>query len=126
MKVTFPGGMRVDVEYKGYTIATDQPKPAGDGSAPSPFDLFLASICSCAGFYALNFCKARKISTEGMALSADFDYDGLEKRIARISIELKLPGGFPKEYRDAIVRAMESCTVKKVMQSPPEFEVSAR
>jgi putative redox protein len=125
MEVKFSGGLKVDVEYKGHKIKTDQPKPAGDGSAPSPFDLFLASIGSCAGFYALNFCKTRGISTDGMALSVDFDYDPEEKRVRGVKISLKLPDGFPPEYKEAIARAMESCTVKKHIQNPPEFKIQA-
>jgi len=127
MDVSFPGGMRVDVGYKGFTVMTDQPKQAGgDGGAPSPFDLFLASIGACAGFYALNFCKARKISTEGLGLSVELDYDDAQKMVGVVRIYLKLPDGFPGEYKDAMVRSVESCTVKKHIQNPPAFEVMVR
>jgi putative redox protein len=60
IKVTFPGGLRVDAEYKGFVIKTDQPvKHGGSGTAPAPFDLFLASIAACAGFYVVAFCRER-------------------------------------------------------------------
>ena len=60
IKVTFPGGLRVDAEYKGFVVKTDQPvHQGGEGTASSPFDLFLISIATCAGFYAVAFCKER-------------------------------------------------------------------
>jgi putative redox protein len=124
MDVSFPGRMKVDVDYKGHTIKTDQPRQSGGGGAdPSPFDLFLASIGACAGFYALNFCKARKISTEGLGMSVDLDYDEAEKMVVNVRINLKLPMGFPKEYNEAILRSVKSCTVKKHIKNPPKFEV---
>ena len=65
MQVTFPGNMKVEAYFKGYTITTDQPKDeGGDESAPSPFDLFLASIATCAGYYVLSFCQKRNISAD--------------------------------------------------------------
>ena len=60
MRVTFPGGKKVDAEYKGFVIRTDQPvHQGGEGTAPAPFDLFLASIATCAGIYVLSFCQNR-------------------------------------------------------------------
>jgi len=124
MDVRFPGGLRVDVEYHGFTIRTDQPvKAGGDGTAPSPFDLFLASIGACAGFYALNFCKARNIRTDGLCIRLDIVYDAEGKMVSRVDINVSLPGDFPPQYRDALLRAVESCTVKKHIQKPPEFAV---
>jgi len=67
MVVTFPGGVRVNAEYKGFTIETDQPKTGGgEGSAPAPFDLFLASIATCAGYYVMSFCQGRNIPTDNI------------------------------------------------------------
>ena len=69
--VTFPGGMRVDAQAGAHLIRTDQPASAGgDASAPAPFDLFLASLATCAGYYVLAFCRARGIPTDGLALGA--------------------------------------------------------
>jgi putative redox protein len=126
MEITFPGGVKVDVNYKGHTIRTDQPKQAGgDDSAPTPFDLFIASIGACAGYYALNFCRSRKISAKGMKVTLDTEYDADGKMISKVNIHVALPAGFPEQYKDAIVRAVESCTVKKHLQKPPKFEVNA-
>ena len=76
LNVRFPGGKRVDVEVGGFTIPTDQlPRDGGEASAPPPFYLFLGSIATCAGIYALGFCQSRNLSTEGLALSMDWDWD---------------------------------------------------
>ena len=122
--VAFPGGKRVDVEIGEFTLQTDQStKHGGDGAAPEPFDLFLASIASCAGIYALNFCQSRNISSDGIALKMHCQRDDKQKMITRITFQLTLPQGFPDKYRTGIVRAMELCTVKRHMQSAPAFEI---
>ena len=126
MDVAFPGGMRVDVRYKGFTVWTDQPKEnGGEGSAPSPFDLFLASIASCAGYYALNFCMTRGLSTDGMEINMRTEYDDVKRVTGKIILKVKVPEGFPGQYNEALVRSVESCTVKRHIQNPPEFEVIA-
>ncbi len=69
IEVSFPGGKKVDASIKGFTIPTDQPiSSGGEGSAPSPFDLFLSSIATCAGIYALGFCESKGIDTTGLKL----------------------------------------------------------
>ena len=125
MEITFPGNKRVYADYKGFTIETDQPVPAGDGSAPAPFDLFLASIGTCAGIYALGFMQQRGIDTEGARLVMDHEVDPAKGLVGKIKLDLRLPPGFPDEYRAAVVRAMELCTVKKHLHDPPSFEVAA-
>lgn len=126
IEVSFPGGKKVSAVVAGQTITTDQPpEDGGSGSAPAPFSLFLASIATCAGYYALQFCLSRNISTEGMSCAAVFTYDEKERRYSTCRIALTLPAGFPDKYRDAIVRAMDSCAVKKHILKPPTFEVVA-
>jgi len=124
MEITFPGNKRVYADYKGFTIETDQPAPAGDGSAPAPFDLFLASIGTCAGIYALGFMQQRGIDTDGARLVMDHELDPATGLVGTITLDLQLPPGFPDEYRAAVVRAMELCTVKKHLHDPPSFEVA--
>src|SRR5690349_20320652 len=76
MTVTFPGGKRVDARYDGFTIHTDQsPEGGGEGSAPQPFDLFLASIATCAGIYVKSYCDARAIATQGLELHMQVERD---------------------------------------------------
>jgi len=120
----FPGGKRIDAKIGKFTVKTDQSKKyGGEESQPEPFQLFLVSIATCAGIYALSFCDSRKISTEGLALEMTWDYDREVKRITRITLELTLPKGFPEKYESAILRAVDKCTVKKHILTPPEFEI---
>jgi len=124
---TFPGGMKVNVSIKNRVVRTDQPPHAGgDGEAPQPFDLFLASIASCAGFYMLAFCRERKIGLEGAALRMSLERDPERKRISRVSLELQLPQDFPEKYQAAIVRAVDACSVKAHILTPPEFRTTVK
>lgn len=126
IRVTFPGGKRVDAHLGDVVIRTDQPPSlGGDDSAPAPFDLFLASLATCAGIYALGFCQARKLSTEGLALTQRYEVDPETKLPRLVQLELQLPDGFPEMYRAAIVRAVEGCKVKKTIAAQPRFEVVA-
>ncbi len=126
IEVTFPGGKRVDATMGGVTVRTDQPAElGGEGSAPAPFDLFVASLATCAGIYALGFCQARKLSTEGLKITQRYEVDPETKLPKHFSMELQLPDGFPEMYRAAIVRAVENCKVKKTIASQPTFAVTA-
>ena len=126
MEVSFPGGMRVEAVHEGFRVATDQPAShGGDGTAPSPFDLFLVSIGTCAGFYALRFCQQRSLDTSGLSLTVTPHEDPKVKRVVRIRIDIALPIQFPERYREAIVRAVEQCSVKRHLLDPPRFEISA-
>ena len=122
--VSFPGGVAVEAGVKGHTVRTDQPAPLGADSATSPFDLFLASIATCMGFYALRFCQERAIATEGLGLSLETVHDDAKKRLSTIRVALTLPPGFPEKYTDAIRRAVDQCAVKKQMVEPPAFELT--
>ncbi len=125
MKVTFPGNLKVQAQINEFTIETDQSKESGgDGSAPSPFALFTASVATCAGFFAMKFCRARNIETEGMSLLMKYSFDEETKRYPEMEIQLKLPEGFPEKYREAIIRAMDQCAVKKHILDPPDFKVT--
>jgi ribosomal protein S12 methylthiotransferase accessory factor len=124
MKIYFPGGKKVYADFNDFTHVTDQPtKVGGDGTAPPPFDLFLASIGTCAGIYVLEFCQRRNIPTQGIEISQDIHYSMELKRVEKIDIEIKLPADFPEKYRTAIVQAANLCTVKKHLESPPQFNV---
>ncbi len=116
--------MQVDALYGQYRIRTDQPvAQGGDGTAPSPFDLFLASLGTCAGFYALRFCQQRDLITDGLELTVEFEKDTGAKRVAGIRITVRLPHRFPEKYREAILRAIDQCTVKRHLAAPPEISV---
>lgn len=123
-EVAFPGGVAVEAAFKGHTVRTDQPSPFGGDSAPAPFDLFIASIATCMGFYALRFCQERGIPTEGLGLSVETVKDPEKKRLSTIRAVLTLPPGFPEKYAGAIQRAVDQCAVKKHMVEPPAFELT--
>ena len=127
MKVTFPGGMRVDAEYKGRVIQTDQPVyQGGGGEAPAPFDLFLASIATCSGFYVLAFCEKRGISVENASVVMRTERNPERKMIEKIIIEVQLPPEFPEKYTIAVLKAVDACSVKAHMVEPPAFELKAK
>jgi len=122
--VTFPGGARVDAEFGSHTIRTDQPPQAGgDGSAPAPFALFLASIGTCAGIYVLGFCRQRGLPTDGIRIVQRMDPDPRTGMIGSIGLDIEVPPGFPAKYHDALVRAASQCAVKKHLEAPPRFDV---
>jgi len=124
MQISFPGGVAVSARLGSFNLLTDQPVAAGgEGSAPSPYELFLASIGCCAGFFALRFCQQRELPTEGLSLTLDWHRDPETRRTDKIVIQIKLPAGFPEKYRSAIIRATDQCSVKKTILDPPDFDV---
>lgn len=123
MEVYFPGNKRVHARYKGFVIETDQSvNSGGDESAPAPFDLFMASIGTCAGIYVLSFLEQRGLSTEDARVILRSERNPETKLIAKISLEIKLPSDFPPKYKEAVIRAAEMCAVKRHLDNPPIFE----
>jgi putative redox protein len=126
MVIKFPGGARVDAHFGPYSVATDQPpQGGGQGSAPSPFATFLASIGTCAGIYVLGFCQQRGISTEGLQIRQRLEINPLNGMVSKVLLDIHLPPDFPERYKTAVVRAADQCTVKKHFENPPKFEISA-
>jgi ribosomal protein S12 methylthiotransferase accessory factor len=126
IEVDFPGGSRVDAHFGSFTVRTDQPKGnGGEDSAPSPFEVFLASLATCAGYYVLGFCKMRGISMDGIRLTQRVERDAATKMIRTITVDILLPAEFPRQYVPAVIRAAEACLVKKHLEDPPAFEVHA-
>ncbi|HEB97492.1 MAG TPA: osmotically inducible protein OsmC [Sedimenticola thiotaurini] len=122
IEVQFPGGKRVDARVGDFLIRTDQSvKGGGEASAPEPFDLFLASLATCAGIFALGFCQSRDLPTGGLGLRMVCERDDARRMIRLVRFQLDLPQGFPEKYRAGIVRAMELCAVKRHMNEAPEF-----
>ena len=120
--VTFPGGQAVHAHIAGHIVNTDQrEKHGGGGTGPPPFDLFLSSIATCMGFYALRFCQQREIDTENLRLSMETERNPDTKMIDTIRVQLELPEGFPAKYVRAVERSMDQCSVKKHMLKPPAF-----
>ena len=122
--VTFPGGLAVQADYRGHTVLTDQPERyGGTDSGPAPFDLFLASIATCAGFYAAQFARARDLPTEGLEVSMEPVKSDDGKRIGVLRLVVRLPEGFPDKYRSALEKAIDQCAVKRHIIDPPEFTI---
>ena len=125
MEINFPGGKKVDANYKGFTIKTDQPKQeGGNGSAPEPFSFFLSSIGTCTGLYVLSFCQERHISTNDIKMILRTVKNEETKMIDKISIEIQAPKTFPDNYKKAVIKAASLCTVKKHLDTPPKIEIS--
>jgi ribosomal protein S12 methylthiotransferase accessory factor len=118
MEIVFPGGARVDAVMGDMVITTNQ-----DGSAPSPFSLFLASMGTCAGIYVLNFCLQRNLPTDGLRIIQRTHTNPLTRMIERVELDIQLPPGFPEKYKDAVIRSAELCAVKKHIDQPPHFEI---
>ena len=127
LTVVFGENYKIDVAYKGFTVKTDQPvRDGGDGTAPSPFDYFLVSLAACAGYYALAFCKERKLATEGLAVTMTTERGEASKMIDKVTISLGLPAGFPEKYKFAVVKAVDHCTVKAHILRAPQFEIAVQ
>jgi ribosomal protein S12 methylthiotransferase accessory factor len=126
MIVTLPGGKRVDTQIGKHVIRTDQPAAGGgEDSAPAPFDLFLASIGTCAGIYVAGFCQKRELPTEGLRIVQRNHYGPDGSTLVRVELDVVVPPGFPEKYLDALVRVADQCKVKKAIQAQPVFEVKA-
>jgi putative redox protein len=120
MIIDFPGGQKVDAHFRGHTVMTDQPN---DNTAPMPFELFLASIGTCAGIYVLGFCQQRNLSTDGIRIVQRNYANPANGMINNIELEIQVPPSFPEQYHAALIRSAELCKVKKTLEHPPTFDV---
>jgi ribosomal protein S12 methylthiotransferase accessory factor len=123
MLIDFPGGLKVDAHFGPFTIETDQP-PAS--SAPTPFEVFLSSIGTCAGIYVLGFCRQRNLPTEGIRIVQRNNTNRMTGLVDRINLEIQVPPTFPAQYYEALVRSAELCKVKKTLENPPTFDVKTK
>lgn len=121
--IDFPGGSRVDAHFGKFTIPTDQPPTA---SAPTPFDVFLSSIGTCAGIYILGFCQQRGLPTEGIQIVQRIHSNLLTHMIDQIDLDILVPPTFPEKYRDSLIRSAELCKVKKHLEMPPTFQITTK
>ncbi len=123
MLIDFPGGSRVDAHFGNFTIPTDQPPTA---SAPTPFEVFLSSIGTCAGIYVLGFCQQRGLPTIGIQIVQRTHSNPLSGMVDQIDLEILIPTTFPEKYRDSLIRSAELCKVKKHLENPPKFNVTTK
>jgi ribosomal protein S12 methylthiotransferase accessory factor len=122
LEITFPGGLRVDATFNGFTLRTDQTvKSGGEGTAPTPFMAFMASLGTCAGVYVLGFCRQRDIPADGIRVTQHTEADPATGMVTNVTLEIHVPPSFPEKYHSALVRAAEQCSVKKHLEHPPAF-----
>ncbi|KAF0805192.1 hypothetical protein A167_03524 [Alcanivorax sp. S71-1-4] len=124
IKVNYLDNLRLEAKFDDFTVISDQPiRYKGDGSAPGPFDYFLASSAMCAAYFVKVYCNTRNISTDNIRLSQNniVDPEDRYKQIFRIQVEL--PEDISDRDRQGIVRSIERCTVKKVVQAGPDFQI---
>lgn len=123
IEIQLNGNKKVDALMGSTLIQTDQAKKSGgDETAPEPFQLFLASIGTCAGVYVKNFCDQRNIPTNNIKIIQTNDFNPEKRLIENISISLELPEEFPEKYKKALVNAVNLCAVKRHLQNPPNVE----
>lgn len=123
LEISFPGGRRVDATVGHHVVRTDQPLDnKGTDTAPSPFELFLASIGTCAGIFVQGFCAARGIDVSAIKIveRASFDEKGT---LSAVDLEVRLPPDFPGRYREAVLQVVEQCSVKRAIAAQPAFTV---
>ena len=124
IKVNFLDKLRLEAKFDDFTVISDQPiRYKGDGSAPSPFDYFLVSSALCAAYFVKLYCETRNISTENIRLSQNNIVDPENRYQQIFKIQVELPPDIPEVDRRGILRSIERCTVKKVVQEGPEFVI---
>jgi ribosomal protein S12 methylthiotransferase accessory factor len=126
IKVNFLDNLRLEAKFDDFTVIADQPiRYKGDGSAPSPFDYFLASSALCAAYFVKVYCKSRDIPTEDIRLSQNNIVDPENRYNQIFQIQVELPEYISEKDRLGILRSIDRCTVKKVVQEGPEFKIDA-
>ena len=121
INVFFDGGKKVNAVIHGFTVKTDQPiRSGGENTAPAPFNLFLASLATCAGFYVKAFCDQRNIPADDITLSMDYEVNSVTHLIGKIVIEIHVPDDFPDKYDTALINAAAVCAVKRHLN--PEIQ----
>lgn len=126
IEVNLLDGQQLQASFGEYKIMSDQSVAVGGKAGyPEPFDYFLASMPLCAAFYMRKFCQQRDISTDGLKVvqnNQNVSEDDHYKK--KFTLEVTLPKGFPKKYNKAILAAANTCTIKKVVQAMPDFDIA--
>lgn len=124
IKVNFLDNLRLEAKFDDYTVIADQPiRYKGDASAPGPFDYFLASSALCAAYFVKVYCVGKGISTDDIRLSQNNIVDPEDRYNQIFQIQVELPDNISDKHRAGILRSIERCTVKKVVQAGPEFKI---
>ncbi|AZE10628.1 OsmC-like N-terminal domain [Pseudomonas chlororaphis subsp. aureofaciens] len=124
IKVNFLDNLRLEAKFDDFTVVADQPiRYKGDGSAPGPFDYFLASSALCAAYFVKLYCDTRNIPTDNIRLSQNNIVDPENRYNQIFKIQVELPADISDKDRQGILRSIDRCTVKKVVQAGPEFVI---
>lgn len=125
MEITFDGGKVITAHMHGHAIRTDQPvEGGGSNSAPAPFELFMASIGTCAGIYVKSFCDNRNIPAEDIKIVQNAVYDKETGLPTNIDLDIQLPDSFPEKYIASVINVAELCKVKKTIMNQPKFKIT--
>ncbi len=126
INVNFLENLRLEAKFDDFTVIADQPiRYKGDGSAPSPFDYFLASSALCAAYFVRVYCLSRNISTDNIRISQNNIVDPENRYNQIFKIQVELPEDISEKDREGILRSIDRCTVKKVVQTGPEFQIES-
>lgn len=125
MTLTHLGGDRFAVEIRGHTITVDQPSEAGgDDTAPTPTELFVASLAACVAFYARRYLARHHLPTDGLSVTSSYTAAGNPNRITDIAIRITPPAGLAAERRDALLAVASHCTVHNTLHQPPAVHIT--
>jgi len=125
--VSWEGGARFTADIRGHKVTVDQPeKGGGEDRAPMPVELLPASLGTCVALYVQRFLATRQLDASGLTVEVTSVGAPNPNRIARFGVEVKIPGGVPEKYRDAVRRAAEGCTVHHTLTHAPEIVVDVR
>lgn len=125
LTVTHRGGDRFDITVRGHTLSVDQPRAdGGTDEAPTPTELFIASLAACVAFYARRYLARHELPTEGLTVSAAYSIAPRPARVDQIRLELDLPGGVPSDRRAGLLAVATHCTVHNTLTSQPEVVIT--
>ncbi len=121
MRIFSAGNAKVNADCRGFEILSDQPTPSGEDTAPAPFELFLASLGTCAGIYLYRFLQMRKMSTDNVEILLTTEDNPKKGMLDVIQMRVVLPEDFPIKYKKAVLNSINLCAVKKHIHEPPIF-----
>ena len=125
MRVEHRGGDKFDIKVRGHVVRVDQPvKDRGEDTAPTPTELFIASLASCVGFYARRYLARHNLPTDGLAVEATFAMGSKPARVAGIDVRLVVPDGVPAERLDALLAVASHCTVHNTLERTPDVSIT--
>jgi putative redox protein len=121
--VTYAGGDRLRIDVRGHELSADQPvRDGGEDTAPTPTELFLASLTACVAFYAERFLRRHQLSTEGLRVSCEYGWATNPSRVGEIDLAVEAPG-VTAAKREAFTRVIEHCTVHNTLEHPPALRI---